>query len=229
VPKRKKRAAIAAIRSSNIGGEHDLTRHDMTLRIALVRYLEPELGDANGHGFPEMEPSEYSVWRRVRCSGGLNLRVFHDRVLGPAMGWTRNYHAYFFTDLSDGAQFGPEGSGAVDARHTNASRYCSCLPDTDTTLGDLLRQAASRLLYCYNYKDRWIHIVTLDEIHSAADSTGACRVLDGRCACPPEDSQGFNRNGSYGYQYDGASFVIAFIRFIERLCCFVNPFFFCFL
>ena len=27
----------------------------------------------------------YSVWRRVRVSGGVSLRTLHDRVIGPAM------------------------------------------------------------------------------------------------------------------------------------------------
>jgi hypothetical protein len=40
-----------------------------------------------------------------------------DKILNPVLGWMRHYHAYLFTDFEDGAQFGPEGSTAVDMMH----------------------------------------------------------------------------------------------------------------
>lgn len=82
-----------------------------------------------------------SIWRTFRCSAGLSLEAFQDKVLAPVMGWGRNYHAWFLTDTRDGcvfemivlsfdglldflrylgfssALFGPAKSGAVDMIH----------------------------------------------------------------------------------------------------------------
>ena len=43
--------------------------------------------------------------------------------------------------------------------------------------------------------------MTLEEVHSGAESTGACKVLGGELACPPEDSNGLvGAHGCRGYQ-----------------------------
>ena len=57
------------------------------------------------------------IWRRVRVSGGIPLNIFHDKVLGPAIGWAQNYHGYKFTDFTDGAAIGPVNSAAIDMMH----------------------------------------------------------------------------------------------------------------
>jgi hypothetical protein len=67
----------------------------------------------------------------------MTLRTLHDRVIGPAMGWTRNYHGYIFTDVNDGAVFGPENSTAIDMMHMDL--YVSTLPDTQTTLAQMVQ------------------------------------------------------------------------------------------
>ena len=75
---------------------------DYTLRVALAR--------------SQWVPREVvpPTWRRIRCSGGITLAAFADKVLAPCMGWSRNHHAYIFTDRTDGAQFGPAHSDAID-------------------------------------------------------------------------------------------------------------------
>ena len=37
------------------------------------------------------------VWRRVRVLANLPLAALHDKVIAPAFGYHRNYHAYLFT------------------------------------------------------------------------------------------------------------------------------------
>ena len=59
-----------------------------TLRVELVC----------GIGGKTMRPR---VWRSVRVSGGLTLHALHDKVLIPALGWTRNLHAYTFTCVNE--------------------------------------------------------------------------------------------------------------------------------
>ena len=57
------------------------------------------------------------IWRRIRVSGGISLHVLHDKVLGPAIGWVRNYHGYKFTDYRDGACIGAVATNSVDMMH----------------------------------------------------------------------------------------------------------------
>lgn len=93
---------------------------DMHIRIELV------------HGFEDGAPLPLTppIWRELRVSGGINLGVFQDKILSPVMGWTRNYHGYWFIDFSDGAQWCPIGkSDAIDM-------VCACARATtarDTT------------------------------------------------------------------------------------------------
>ena len=39
----------------------------------------------------------------------LTLRALHTDALAPALGWKRRYHGYFFTQASDGSQYGIAG------------------------------------------------------------------------------------------------------------------------
>ncbi|KZS89759.1 hypothetical protein SISNIDRAFT_488933 [Sistotremastrum niveocremeum HHB9708] len=59
----------------------------------------------------------------LEISGGINLEAFQDKVLQPIMGWDRNAHAYLFTDLSDGAGFGPRDASTVDISHKDSVGY----------------------------------------------------------------------------------------------------------
>jgi hypothetical protein len=49
------------------------------------------------------------MWRRIKVAGATKLSVFQDKILAPALGWTRNYHGYIFIDASDGSQYGAKG------------------------------------------------------------------------------------------------------------------------
>ena len=51
-----------------------------------------------------------TVWRRVTAPAHITLHELHDRLLAPAMGWSRGYHSYAFRPVSwagDCAWFGP--------------------------------------------------------------------------------------------------------------------------
>lgn len=139
------------------------------------------------------------LYRRVAVSGGLALRVFHDRVLGPAMGWVRNYHGYFFTDPTDGAVFGCENSRAIDMMHKE-NNVSGMLDDSGVHLAQVLFEEGMQLLYLYDLGDHWYHKITLESIKPKEESTGAVQLLEGALACPPEDSRGFGGMGSDAYQ-----------------------------
>lgn len=87
--KAMKQRKIESLQQSLPQCMRDFTR-DVVLRISLVRYPYSD----EQPRYHELSPS---VWRRVVVSGGMVLRSFHDRVIGPAMGWTRGYHGYCFT------------------------------------------------------------------------------------------------------------------------------------
>lgn len=89
----------------------------------LWHVLQRFLQDANG---------DPRIWRRVRLSAGMKIGVFQDKVLSPILNWysfdvpilfthwrhcfvcrVRNLHCYTFTDLRDGAVFGPEVNWAA--------------------------------------------------------------------------------------------------------------------
>jgi hypothetical protein len=76
----------------------------------------------------------------VQGAGGILRRTLHDRFIGPAMGWTRNYHGYVFRDVVDGAVFGPENSTAIDMMHMT-DFYVRSVPDTQTTLAQLVQSS----------------------------------------------------------------------------------------
>ena len=121
-----------------------LERSDLTIRIDLVIILDDQ--------FMATSPP---IFRTLRVSGGVPLNTFHDKILGPAMGWERNYHGYMFTDLSDGAMWAPlNESSAIDMMHAGM-HVPAALDPRQTTLGQVLHTSKdeggdggiSRMLY----------------------------------------------------------------------------------
>ncbi|RPA79985.1 hypothetical protein BJ508DRAFT_377369 [Ascobolus immersus RN42] len=125
-------------------------------------------------------------WRVVKVSGGMKLSVFSDKVLLPAMGWCRNYHAYTFIDRSDGGLFGPKESNYIDLSHLHChGQYF--IDDDKYTLAHILVDEKSELGYNYDLGDFWRHNITVEKILPAEESNGKVELLSGSGACPPED------------------------------------------
>ena len=170
----RKRGALARGRDEAAQGR------DLVVRVALAEFWRRS-------SFEELAPS---VWRRLRVSGALNLAQLHDRVLGPAMGWARNYHGYFYTDFTEGAVWCPLGEcNAVDMMHAS-QLIVGALEPSETTLGELLREPGDRIGYTYDLGDFFEHVITLEEVVDADASTGAVAVLGGAMRCPNEDGDG---------------------------------------
>jgi len=153
---------------------------DLEIRIELV------------HGFERGVPKTLMppIWREMRLSGDINLGVFQDKVLSPVIGWTRNYHGYYFTDLSDGCLWCPIGtSTAIDMMHV-ALHVVDALDPFETKLHELLTEPGARIGYTYDLGDRFEHVITCTKVLSAAESTGAATVLAGAMRCPNEDGNG---------------------------------------
>ena len=167
-----------------------------------------------------VEDEEVKVWRLICCPSNMTLANFHDRIIGPVMGWARNYHSYLFTDNESGACFAPKRSMAVDSMHFNRV-IPYFLDDTKYRLCHILRKVGDSMSYNYDLGDTWLHNIELIQIGHSGDAlvneTGHLEVdkwlrnknnsrdfkLDsvqlfaGEINCPPEDSFGCQR-GEYG-------------------------------
>lgn len=142
-----------------------------------------------------------AVWRRILVPASIALPIFHDQVLAAVMGWYRGYHAYVFEDPTDGTVFGPsESSGLVDMMHSQM-RYHHVAEDKRIPLAALLREVGDICYYTYDLGDRWEHKLQVEEVVYPIPSYHEKRVfiLDGECACPPEDGVGLRHSGLFSY------------------------------
>jgi len=107
---------------------------DMEIRVELINGFEP----SPVQGMPI--PLSPRIWREFRLSGATNLGILHDKILSPVMGWTRNYHGYFYTDLSDGSIWAPIGRcDAIDMMHVNL-HVIAALDPFETALYQILSE-----------------------------------------------------------------------------------------
>lgn len=131
-----------------------------------------------------------AVWRRLRVCGGTSLRALHDRILQPALGWCRRYHSYYFTDVTDGSQFGPEDEGRIDEMHRQMYGEVF-LDDRRYALADLVAQPGDRLRMEYDLGDHWQCILEVEDVVPDAPAFRAAG-RQGASACHPyqRDAQG---------------------------------------
>ncbi|GBE89604.1 MM3350-like domain-containing protein [Sparassis latifolia] len=147
---------------------------------------------------------EPRIWRRFRLSGGIKLSVFQDKVLAPILGWVRNFHCYVFTDLRDGALFGPETSSSVDRVHLTHIGY-DYLPDEKFMLSHLFAKEGDQIGYLYDFGDKWFHEITVEKIIPQEESDGEVKILDGKGMCPGENMNGCHSFGPFLEEYDKAT------------------------
>jgi hypothetical protein len=177
-------------------------------KIELVPYHTTEQWDSETQ---TLDDNSAPVFRIVSCFGGMTLDNLHDRVLGPAMGFTRHYHSYRFIARQNGASFGPQNSGAIDSMHTETDYD---LDDTKYCLAHVLRNTGDKLSYIYDMGDNWKHrivlqnivesgdTVTIEEMKTETNPDGQIQIhgtqlLYGAINGPPEDSCGCNGMGKY--------------------------------
>ena len=118
--------------------------------------------------FRKRSEGKVRVWRLVSCYGNMTLANLHDRILGPAMGWARHYHAYMFTDNDSGACFGPKQTSAIDAMHIGRI-IPYYLSDTEYSLCHVLRKTGDRMIYTYDLGDTWMHHIEVVQVGELED------------------------------------------------------------
>ena len=116
------------------------------------------------------------VWRRVLLSPEITLGKLH-RVLQAVMGW-EDTHAHAFVQggktYSD-PRFELEGN-VMDERRVS--------------LGEILTEPGSRLIYEYDFGDDWKHELLCEEFVGSDVERPYAICTDGARACPPEDCGG---------------------------------------
>jgi hypothetical protein len=145
----------------NLESRKPFFRCDYTLRIEMVHH-------ENG-GLRPLTP--VAVWRKVVVSGGITLRQLHDRVLGPAMGWVRNYHGYLIIDTKDGSQFSAQDTSAINMMFLFMHGH-DYLSDLKVKLGELVQAPGETSMYEYDLGDRFLHRITVERIAEAESSSG---------------------------------------------------------
>ncbi|KII85084.1 hypothetical protein PLICRDRAFT_331059 [Plicaturopsis crispa FD-325 SS-3] len=183
--KERKRKELAAL---DLEGRD---KRDVIIRIYLVG-----VNDAQGNP---------RIWRRLRVSGGIKLSVIQDKVIAPVMGWVRNFHCYFFTQLSDGTMFGPKDSDAVDRFSWQNSIGYDWMPDDKYMLAQLYAKEGDQIGYLYDFGDKWFHEIEIEKIIPQEESDGHIEILDGKGMCPGENMHGSLQYNDFLKELDSAS------------------------
>jgi hypothetical protein len=121
------------------------------------------------------------IWRRLRVPGDATLGQLHD-ALQIALGWTDSHLHQFRVGRNTFGVPDPDGWGA---------------PFTTDERKVRLHEVAgvkSKLIYDYDFGDRWEHDVVVEHVDAASPAEMLPVCTDGRRACPPEDC-----GGPWGY------------------------------
>lgn len=115
------------------------------------------------------------VWRLVVAPGHLTLTQLHD-VIQLAMGWERK-HPYRFDIAGTNYEAARRAEGPAEA-----------IDPGSVTLDNLKLSQGSTLTYLYDFKDDWVHHLTVQGV--APSTLAVPALLGGAGACPPEASGG---------------------------------------
>ncbi|KZT38749.1 hypothetical protein SISSUDRAFT_1061682 [Sistotremastrum suecicum HHB10207 ss-3] len=168
---KKKEADLASLHIDH------LRRRDFVLKIYMpdIPKTLRSLDDIKRHR-RRVALGEELIYRRFKVSGGINLEAFQDKSELCLFNRDRNAHAYLFTDLSDGAGFGPRDASTIDISHKDGVGY-EFLHADEYVLAHLVQSECEVFEYLYDYGDNWVHRVQVDAILSVEDSDGALWYL----------------------------------------------------
>jgi hypothetical protein len=125
-----------------------------------------------------LQDTKPAVWRRVLVDGTSALDHVHD-VIQAAFGWW-DYHLHEFEigDTRYGVPDFDDDDWGVPTNDESGVRL-------DSVVGP-----GSKIVYTYDFGDNWRHDIVVEKVLLADDSTTLPACVDGRRACPPEDSGG---------------------------------------
>ncbi len=126
---------------------------------------------------------EPPIWRRITVSDQITLASLH-HVLQVVMGWEHSHLHHFIVGTVHYGEPDPEFDDDLEMKD-----------DRRVKLRDIAREKGANFVYEYDFGDSWQHRVTVEDIWPRTENSLVPRALDGRRACPPEDSGGIG-----GYQ-----------------------------
>ncbi|KZT39318.1 hypothetical protein SISSUDRAFT_1128146 [Sistotremastrum suecicum HHB10207 ss-3] len=183
----KKKAQLEKLNVNN------LQKRDYIIKLTFPWIpLNPLSSDAHDRYFENGDIEPHLISRKFKVSGGINLDTLQDKILQPIVGWERNSHAWIFTDLKDGACFGPKDCSAPDIMHLTMVYY-DFLYAEEYTLAHLAQKEGERIQYTYDLGANWCHNLKIEKILSEQESDGAVVLLEGHGMCPPENGGGNGR------------------------------------
>lgn len=127
---------------------------------------------------------EPAPWRELEVPSSLKLTSLAGLII-VAMGWNEDHlHQFITRDLKLYATSLNEINSGMSSETLDGSEYC---------IGDLLKRKGGRIIFQYDYGDCWYHFVDLIQTSKYANNEQpAVHLLDGKMACPEEDSGGIS-------------------------------------
>jgi hypothetical protein len=116
------------------------------------------------------------IWRRVLVRGSVTLGRLHS-ILQQTMGWT-NSHLHLF-------EVGDKRYGTLDPEWE-----MDVVDETKMRVSEAAPEPKAGFTYEYDLGDSWIHDVVVEKIIPPESTMLYPVCLDGKRACPPEDSGG---------------------------------------
>ncbi|MBN3034693.1 MAG: plasmid pRiA4b ORF-3 family protein [Bacteroidales bacterium] len=125
--------------------------------------------------------SKPPIWRRVMVPEGILLPEFH-KVIQTAMGWKNAHMHHFISGKNIYCQPGEEFfEDTIDYR--------------EIPLKNVLKKVKAKMIYEYDFGDSWEHEIVVEKIMGPEEGKKYPYCIDGKRACPPEDS-----GGVWGYE-----------------------------
>jgi hypothetical protein len=116
------------------------------------------------------------VWRRLLVSNRASLFELH-QLIQKTMGWDNSHmHAFYI--------------GGVEYAGYETAQDCQVLCDEDFYLHQLIKRRGQRFTYEYDFGDRWMHDIQVEQTQPCPGETPPARCLAGARACPPDDFGG---------------------------------------
>lgn len=123
-----------------------------------------------------LQESEPPIWRRVLVPGSVNLGRLHS-ILQEAMGWM-NSHLHLF-EVGEKRYGTSDPEWEMDVQNESKMR-----------LSDAAPEPGAAFTYEYDLGDSWIHEILVEKIGPPEPTMLYPVCVDGKRACPPEDSGG---------------------------------------
>jgi|ERR1051326_669859 hypothetical protein len=120
------------------------------------------------------------IWRRVQVRSDISLLQLHD-ILQVVMGWTDSHLHQFVIRGKTYTVLDPDCDPSM-------------IDETEVKLDEVIHAPRTKFRYDYDFGDGWEHELVVEKILPPDPATHYPVCLDGKLACPIEDS-----GGPWGY------------------------------